>query len=126
MREIKFRYYYQLQAEKDANNSGFGIWPDSGADIDYIMSDSDYTVVQYTGLRDRNGVEVYEDDLWRFDDITYLVLWIEKHAKFSIVAIDLNNKHTGEILSPISLRKGEVIGSIHGNPELLKVGDGEA
>lgn len=77
-------------------------------------------LMQYTGLQDENLVEVYEDDLWSFDNCLYLVLWTEKHAKFSLVAIALDNKHTGEILSLLSLRKGKVIGNIHQNPELLE------
>lgn len=66
MREIKFRAWYKITKEmeylKDTS------WPYWG---DCILENSDadgkdtgnYKIMQYTGLKDKNGKEIYEGDI---------------------------------------------------------------
>ena len=85
------------------------------------------TVGQYTGLKDKNGVKIFEGDVVLcnryindvFDKKKYLVR--ECDFRFGLV---------GESLSGNEIRGddwafAEVIGNIHDNPELLKEGGGE-
>lgn len=76
------------------------------------------TVGQYTGLKDKNGKEIYEGDIiwWGKDD----------HAPVSYVFYDDGafkvsdpESDTWELLIDV-LNGAEVIGNIYENPELLK------
>ena len=80
-----------------------------------------YKLMQYTGLKDKNGREIYEGDvLGRVSPHTglkhsYTVEWDEKHARFMSCG-----KRFQEHISASIERGCEVIGNIYENPELLK------
>jgi uncharacterized phage protein (TIGR01671 family) len=65
---------------------------------------------QYTGLKDKNGVEIYEGDIVMYD-IPYQVYWAKARVGFWCV----NNKKCREFGINDNI---EVIGNIHQNPEL--------
>ena len=73
--------------------------------------------MQYTGLKDKNGVEIYEGDVikTRWDDVGAVVF--TRRAWFVIDKIfeDAGDRLLGNWISD-SL---EVIGNIHENPELV-------
>jgi uncharacterized phage protein (TIGR01671 family) len=76
-----------------------------------VFSLNDAVLLQYTGLKDRNGKEIYESDVLKFDETengTRLVEWL--HAGFYISNV-----------APLSFynKEMEVIGNIYENPELL-------
>lgn len=79
--------------------------------VDYL-DDSSFRVMQFTGLHDKNGKEIYEGDILQYDflpegsDQRSEVIF--KNGKFCIE--DGNNY----------MPSGEVIGNIYQNPELLK------
>jgi len=72
----------------------------------------DYILMQYTGLKDKNGVEIYEGDVIKHNDINkpFLVESLEKFFT-DMGAEQFDYSYSSEML--------EVIGNIYENPELI-------
>jgi hypothetical protein len=71
----------------------------------------DWTLMQYTGLKDKNGKEIYEGDVVRWSGKVYLIEWHDKVAGF----VMQNNG----IERPDVEFESEVIGNIYESPNLL-------
>ena len=82
------------------------------------------TIGQYTGLKDRDGVEIYEGDVLRnidnqlVDKIPFKVVWDEYYVAWfwwSALGEAVTDHFYQSIASDC-----EVIGNIHENPELME------
>lgn len=86
------------------------------------MSIDDVILMQSTGLKDKNGVEIYVGDIVRNDKGEIgRVVYLKQEAGFVVVLpksdYRLGHRNTGE---PYDVASGhEVIGTIYANPELL-------
>lgn len=129
MREIKFR------AWDNANNEWLNkedtecliIYLDGRYEIDrgWCIVTPDLTIEQYTGLKDKNGKEIYEGDIVEEDievgdddidgEYRYQVVWDEETLCWSLSP---NYCTIHKDLWETNLSR-EVIGNIHENPELL-------
>ena len=134
MREIEFRVWdnqekvYLNKKDIAIDNLGnvfvFEGCNDNDADLWHvrILVDPDnerYIIEQSTGLKDKNGTEIYEGDVIKVerDGIIDRVEWI--HGGFGLEP--RYNSPFYPRLGNVELReKIEVIGNIHENPELLE------
>ncbi|QPG02577.1 hypothetical protein INH01_06045 [Latilactobacillus sakei] len=120
MREIKFRAW-DRENKAFMPNEGYAICDGDvmglryGNEMEDVLTDQ-VELMQYTGLKDMNGVEIYECDVVRFDtnvqilesEVTYY------HGMFTI-------KKYGEKIPLFTALK--VIGNRFENTELLEVRD---
>jgi uncharacterized phage protein (TIGR01671 family) len=124
MREIKFRAWDGEQKKMFTlssldMNPRFHKWgEESGRQV---MLSHDVPVMQFTGLKDKNGKEIYEGDVVqrKFDSIDDTGSIIYRDNAFGI---DFG-KHIdfGEIGHDPFMRYIEVIGNVWENPDLLTV-----
>lgn len=131
-REIKFRawdernkiMHYDFQYIKSGEES-----------IDWIVFTSDkqilkdkphpfensyfsiqFKITEYTGLKDKNGVNGYHKDIVRSGKKIYVIEWQKEEARFFLAPYKgTNNWEFMDMLESF-----EIIGNVFENPELLK------
>lgn len=119
MREFKFRAMYKGKMELI---EGYGSANNGVFELDVEL---DSPLMQFTGLKDKNGKEIFEGDIVQFisnDKLlnkTGVVTWDDEGADYNITG-----KHEGldtEFECAFGLTDGEydVLGNIYVNPELL-------
>jgi hypothetical protein len=81
------------------------------------------TVGQYTGLKDKNGVRIFEGDIIQYGNSgADRIYWDDELSSFMELRIIGGNEYS---CSLVVAEKSEIIGNIHDNPELLKEGGEE-
>lgn len=129
-REIKFRAWNVTQS-KMLNNVGVhpDLAMDLSADDEYYKTNEDgryliglgfdnYKVMQYTGLKDKNGKEIYEGDIMQ--GITGYISTIVFHEGIFCCRAENDHPNKGHMMSLSMVDTSAVIGNIYENPELLK------
>lgn len=135
MKEIKFKALYKGDLEKHKEYLPF-VMKIKNDELMFVMEkdemfryslsvvfqDNNWIKLQYTGLKDKNGKEIYEGDVlkcsmatFKEQDIILTVYWSVKDAGFNVKHD--NNTTTSFLLSMNHLY--EIIGNIYKNSELL-------
>lgn len=121
MRQLKFRAYFHGQKIME---NGASISFD-GCESEYVGNmqgfDEKITIMQFTGLHDKNGKEIYEGDILRWVSsnpfslgeirkvqVSYVEARYWCHGSIGVYLADL-----------LSNERCEVIGNIYENPELI-------
>ena len=118
MREIKFRAWDKKNKcwfKTELEFYGFHLWgectllcPPNANDLQNLE------VTQFTGLKDRNGKEIYEGDILT-DNI--VVKWRDDWASFALDKYGwMHDHYFGE---GVNAKDIEIIGNIYENPDLL-------
>ena len=82
----------------------------------------DVILMQSTGLKDKNGKEIFEKDILDYNGRKVIVKWHGSYACFIYEFVDeLKNRTTEWQPLYLSYYKFEIIGNIYENPELLEV-----
>lgn len=123
MREIKFRAwdgyrmrYLEGEGYVCISKCSWGFWEADKPLTGTGLSDDDIpgVLMQFTGLKDKNGVEIYEGDVLSDGDSCFVV-------KFDAPAFEME-RLSGSYQFPYFRSRAsgfEVIGNIYENPELL-------
>lgn len=113
MREIKFRAWEENAPEQDLKFWSWSEMTDMVLDIFFNDYRNRFVLMQSTGLKDRDGKEIYEGDILRDSDTGNVKQVIYNAPPFVLVDEKRYfywNYHADEY---------EVIGNIYENPELL-------
>lgn len=121
MREIKFRFWdgqYMLTQGFHVSAPGtvWG-WVDHSCKNSFEMKG---ITMQSTGLRDKNGVDIYEGDIVTYKSHTGQVIYQQYICKFILQLLSKGQPYTNWLQYDYMIKDGEVIGDIYSNPELIQ------
>ena len=113
-----------LDIEKEKPCETFRIYPVDYVDICRIVDQT--TICQCTGLKDKNGKLIWENDIVRDDNGNlYKAFWRDRYYQFSWICVKSDKLPIGAKWDFWSIRNYEieVVGSAIDNPEMLEVGE---
>jgi uncharacterized phage protein (TIGR01671 family) len=121
MREIKFRAWDKLNKEMvfdlalgQRQGRQWTILESQKRTCDYCDADSiDFDYMQYTGLKDKSGKEIYEGDI-----IEYMALFVHG-PRLVHEEIKWNRDYASFSIVPENIKVSKVVGNIYENPDLI-------
>ena len=120
MRDIKFRIFDKATNAMLDQGDNWRFYLNGGVSIESTWSTKDCIVMQYTGLKDRNGVEIYEGDLVEVRGIRLCKVIFHKEAGcWDLNLLSCKSSLPIGAVSPASwVYHAEVVGNTHENQEL--------
>ena len=125
MKELKFMVWDKERECYLDETELAGITPDGKyilyieeEEISKLEIEGNYIVEQYTGLKDKNGKEIYEGDVANIQGIKYYVDF--EHGGFWFNNDNLKWKANRPFTHFQEINDTEVIGNIHENADLMR------
>ena len=124
MREIKFRVWdkelkQMAYATTELFDNALSFW------VMMHLDDDEPEWMQYTGLKDKNGKEIYEGDIVKYNYNNQVYQDVYAKVEYSIAGFRLNadyiSRHLSRHIGIANTDYYEVAGNIYENPELLTV-----
>lgn len=135
MREIKFRAWDKRHKQMSIvhtmslNEDGSYFVKLSDLDGEYVENTDNAILMQFTGLHDKNGKEIFEGDVF-LNGCFLRVFYCKEAAEFRLTLADnpkddLNSWSLAKELNElddydVKRGRGNIYGNIYENPELLK------
>ncbi len=137
MREIRFRCWYNEKMwyaipkiqfrESGIHNVHLNNDPDDFCDASDTWTGSDeYHLMQYTGLKDKNGVEIYEGDFIKYRNPWFLREFIVREVKWCPLSLRFSlskpNFSPGDdfCVGRDAVFDGVIVGNIYEHADLLE------
>ena len=137
MREIKFRAWDKLEKQMvdvqqiefydDGTLYGAEVWYHDGSDIYGVEFEHEEAVLlQYTGLKDKKGVEIYDGDIVATPSGNKFVKWLDDESRFAVCSDGKCIKSFNSLgnycddAKNLTCSRLEVIGNIYEHPHLLE------
>lgn len=121
MREIKFRAWHKAD-EKMYQIYGFSQsqWFLKGKK--FPMPPGAIKLMQYTGLKDKNGKEIYEGDVLYYEDgeFSFTAKVVYNDWGFYLKGIVPNDNYSFQEITGNCVVDAEIIGNIYQHPHLLE------
>ena len=124
MREIKFRAWDGKRMQFMGHGGCYDFIIEGGcvsvfSDYSHDRHQKVWPLMQYTGLKDSEGVKIYEGDVlrWPGTNSNFHVVYSEQNGAFFYEDL----KHGGLMGMAGISKSGKIIGNVYQNPELLEV-----
>ena len=133
MREIKFRAwdskhkgmddYFFISSDGDVFDGAERTYNTPNLEIERV---DNLEIMQYTGLKDKNGKEIYEGDVVSCKGHNCKITYRTNFCDYTIEMIRFGGRLLNLTKANITKNKLEIIGNVHQNPELLNDQEREA
>ena len=128
MNNLKFRVWdKKLQITGTVSNIDFEyeevtFYIDDEEELETCQPFEDVVLMQSTGLFDKNGVEIFEEDIVQYLDGEYSFVGVVEYSAFGIFAKDKYDNYNFEDFADENTKKADVvvIGNVYENKELIQ------
>ena len=115
MREIKFRAWDKDNKEMLYELDNKGYHEDLMKPFDNLDTKSYYEIMQFTGLFDKNGKEIYEGD------IVGLSIQLKTRVKKLNVIVEWKKELAGFVPRTLYKKHWEILGNVYENKEMVEL-----